>query len=189
MGSVDAGLIASASLFTVSSAHAMTDAEPTTFTFGCDSVTVSYGEVTLDQDNTGGGIETYRILAVDGDGTVLRDSTQTRVQGTVVAPFTEPFLFDLATPDMNPIRFTLTSLAGNGLDEQVVWDATGACSGLPSTSARATAPASFTAVHGTTLSGDLAPFATAPDSDPLSFALATAPAHGTLVLNADGSFA
>ncbi len=65
----------------------------------------------------------------DGAGTLLYTLTYQNLLDTYVGG-TGNFLYT-TTPQYNPITFTVMSLAGNGLPEQVDFVAQGDCDGLP----------------------------------------------------------
>jgi VCBS repeat-containing protein len=50
-------------------------------------------------------------------------------------------------------------------------------------------PAAFSVLHAQPLAGDLSPYASDSDGDPISFSAVDEPAHGTLTVSANGSFA
>lgn len=88
------------------------------------------GSHVLDRDNTGTGREAIRLDVTDGAGRQLFTLTYSNVLGEYpggiigTTPYTE-------TPFFNPLTFTVTSLAGNGLAEHVDFVQQGACSTLP----------------------------------------------------------
>ncbi len=87
------------------------------------------GSHVLNRDNTGAGQEQLRIDITDGAGTLL----YTLTYDNVLATFAAGIGADVYTtaPKFNPITFKLTSLAGNGLSEQVDYVQQGSCAGLP----------------------------------------------------------
>jgi hypothetical protein len=102
-----------------------------TVVFTCTTFTASgTGPHTLDRDNTGSNEERLRIDIFDGTGLELYTLTYENFLGTYSGGIigTTPFLTE---PTANPLRFVLTSLAGNGLDEQVDSDITGTCDEIP----------------------------------------------------------
>lgn len=83
------------------------------------------GSEVLNRDNTGLGQERLNVHVVDGKGAVLHDSTfqndlDSYAGGIGTFVYTTP-------PAFNPITFVLTSLAGNGLPEQIDVVAVGIC--------------------------------------------------------------
>ncbi|MFQ3567901.1 MAG: hypothetical protein SNJ59_12995 [Aggregatilineales bacterium] len=87
------------------------------------------GSHVLDRNNTGAGEERLRIDITDGAGTLIYTLTYQNFLGTYsggIGNFTYT-----TPPQYNPITFTVTSLAGNGLPEQVDFVAEGECAGLP----------------------------------------------------------
>jgi hypothetical protein len=82
------------------------------------------------RDNTGTNAESYSIRITDGNGKTLF-----REDGTI--PLGYFFHGGFASvyqspPEANPITLRWVSNAGNGLDEQLVYEGTGYCEGLPS---------------------------------------------------------
>lgn len=100
-----------------------------TVTFTCTNVSAfRTGSHTLNRDNTGYGQESVRVDVRDGYGTLLftlsySNTLQTYSGGIGTFNYT-------VAPAANPITFTLTSLAGNGLPEQVDVYAEGDCEEL-----------------------------------------------------------
>ncbi len=87
------------------------------------------GSHTLDRDNTGAGQEALRIDITDGYGTLIYTLSFSNVLGTFAGGIGD--FFYTTPPAANPITFTLTSLAGNGLPEQIDVFEQGECAGLP----------------------------------------------------------
>ena len=90
-----------------------------TVQFTCTDFTAAgTGADILDRDNTGLGMEAIRLDVTDGNDTVIYTLTFQNTLGTYAAglinttPYTIP-------PVRNPITLTATSLAGNGLLEEV----------------------------------------------------------------------
>ena len=114
----------------VAPARAITYDPPAVYGITCTGITQSNASAyaVWDRDTTGDGRETLTFLVTDGAGTVLYSRSWTRAVGYgQSAPS-----FNYATaPAYNPIRFLVTSPAGNGFPEQVVYDITGSCAGLP----------------------------------------------------------
>lgn len=98
-------------------------------------VRVHFNPIGVDRDNTGFGLEAGRIFVYDGNGVVLHDSFNYNPVGTTINEPLDgdgaPFPFFLGVPTANPIRFQLVSQGWNGFSEQVLWDFTGDCPGLP----------------------------------------------------------
>jgi hypothetical protein len=93
------------------------------------------GASILDRDNTGAGQEALRIDVVDGAGTLLYTLSFQNALGTYAAGLINTTAYTTA-PRFNPITFTLTSLAGNGLPQQVDVNVQGTCPGLPTANAQ-----------------------------------------------------
>lgn len=88
------------------------------------------GPHTLDRDNTGAGQEALRVDITDGYGTLIYTLSFSNLLGTFAGGIGN--FFYTTPPAANPITFTLTSLAGNGFEEQIDVVAQGNCAGLPS---------------------------------------------------------
>ncbi len=100
--------------------------------FFCDRLVANYNAFTFDRDNTGFGYEGYHVAISDGDGTILESGLAYNVVGYVLpANPNDTFYYTSAVADFNPIRIELIGVAGNGLSEQRIWDASGDCPGLP----------------------------------------------------------
>lgn len=87
------------------------------------------GSHILNRDNTGIGHEQLRIDITDGAGTLIYTLTYENFLTTFGAGIGSG-IYSTA-PKFNPITFKLTSLAGNGLPEQVDFVQSGNCAGLP----------------------------------------------------------
>jgi hypothetical protein len=75
------------------------------------------GSHVLNRDNTGMGMERLNVHVIDGKGTTLYDLTFQNSLTEFVGGLGN--FFYTTPPAFNPITFTLTSLAGNGLPEQI----------------------------------------------------------------------
>jgi hypothetical protein len=95
-----------------------------------DFTAAGTGADVLDRDNTGAGQEKVQILVTDGAGTVLYELTFQNGLGSYAAGLINTTLY-VTAPKFNPIVFKVTSLAGNGLPEEVEELVTGECAGLP----------------------------------------------------------
>lgn len=101
-----------------------------TVTFTCiNADAAGSGSHVLDRDNTGAGGEALRVDITDGAGTLIYTLTFSNTLGTFSGGIGD--FFYTTAPQFNPITFTLTSLAGNGLPEQVDFVTQGNCDGLP----------------------------------------------------------
>ncbi|MFN8372454.1 MAG: hypothetical protein U0694_06210 [Anaerolineae bacterium] len=108
------------------------------FRLDCTGFVSRGGGLSLDRDNTGSGLETITLSAVDGAGNVILPgvSSTAFVGSTLVLQ--DGLRWSWAnTPAANPLILTVTSAAGNGLEAEVVYQAAGLCSGLPTTEAGA----------------------------------------------------
>jgi hypothetical protein len=102
-----------------------------TVIFTCVNANASgTGPHILDRDNTGTGQEALRVDVTDGTGTLIYTLTFQNVLGSFAGGIGN--FFYTTPPQTNPLRFRLTSLAGNGLPEQIDYFAEGECVGLPS---------------------------------------------------------
>mgnify|MGYP001139950008 CR=1 FL=1 len=101
------------------------------WTADCDGFTSQGGGIIFNRDNTGQGREVIVITAVDGNGnTIFGPVEESSFVGSslYIAPgITFPYA---AAPAANPIRVTVTSPAGNGFGEQVVYATLGSCATL-----------------------------------------------------------
>ncbi len=101
-----------------------------TVQFTCTDFTAAgTGACILDRDNTGAGQEALRIDVTDGTGTVIYTLSFQNSLGTYTAGLINTTPYNVA-PVANPLTMTLTSLAGNGLPEEVSFSAQGYCSGI-----------------------------------------------------------
>lgn len=112
-------------------AHAATVTTPPVLTLSCTALDVTtQGVFNRDRDTSGTGQETVQFQVLDGAGTVLISDGGTSAIGSnlTLALGTSPYA---TAPTYNPLTFRITSPAGNGLPEQVVYTTTGSCAGLP----------------------------------------------------------
>lgn len=94
-----------------------------------DWTAMNTGSHILDRNNLSSNLENFLINIWDGAGTLLYSRGFTNVLGTyAVGIGSDPY--DVA-PQYNPIRWQLSSAAGNGLPLQIDFEATGNCDGLP----------------------------------------------------------
>ncbi len=104
-----------------------------TLTIDCSGFSdLAPNTVTFDRDNTGSGQEAYRYDATDGAGTQIFTFSSQLPLGSYTlgsASWSIP-------PAYNPLTVTLTSLAGNGYPEQVIFSLQGTCPRLPDYAAR-----------------------------------------------------
>lgn len=98
----------------------------------CDGFTNVSGGLMLDRDNTGTGHETFIITGLDGAGNVIFGPVSEDFFTGSSLYINDGITFEwTATPIANPLYVTVISPAGNGLPEQLVYSASGRCSGLP----------------------------------------------------------
>lgn len=168
-------------------AQAITVMDPKSMSLNCTTASYSYAGWAMDRDNTGRGTEKYQTRVTDGDGNNLFAADIELPLGARESMPGSSFEYATA-PTRNPITFTITSLAGNGHPEQVAWEATGTCPGLPSGSIPVVTPPTFQAEPGQSVQGSLAQYASDPDGDVLTFSLLSSPVNGVVVLNSSGTF-
>jgi len=123
-------LLTLALMLTATPALAMSGAEVLDFTVGCDEFIVTYDDVLFDRDNTGSNAEAYLLTIIDGSGNVLFSYTDARTLPFTISSTSETLPYDIA-PVSNPIRLLLVSNAGNGFEEQTIWDLVGNSPCLP----------------------------------------------------------
>lgn len=100
-------------------------------TFTCTDFNASgTGSAILDRDNTGVGAESLRIDVTDGLGTLLYTLPFQNNLGTYAGGLISTTAYT-TPPSSNPLTLTLTSLAGNGLPEEIDYVAHGSCASLP----------------------------------------------------------
>jgi hypothetical protein len=100
-------------------------------TISCDGLNFGQASVAADRDNTGTQAEYSEIVAFDGDGTQIMWLYDTLPVGDNIG--FSPFYPWSVAPDHNPITVRFVSPAGGKVGEQIVWEVTGECAGLPST--------------------------------------------------------
>ncbi len=104
------------------------------FRLDCTGFTSRGGGLSLDRDNTGSGLETITLSAVDGAGnTILPAISNTAFVGSTLVLQDGLRWSWNGTPVANPLILTVTSAAGNGLESEVIYQAAGLCTGLPTT--------------------------------------------------------
>ncbi len=103
-----------------------------TFALDCDGFAGTSGSVLLTRDNTGKSREAFVITATDGAGNVIYGPLVDTffVGGSVSWAGSAPVKWERA-PQYNPLALRITSRAGNGLDEELILTAFGACEDLP----------------------------------------------------------
>ena len=101
------------------------------FDLTCSGVTDRDGySITYNRDNTGTNAEAVSIRIWDGNGKTIYTETGVFPLGYTYSPSFLALAYQSA-PEANLITMKWISLAGNGLDEQVVYEHTGICEGLP----------------------------------------------------------
>jgi hypothetical protein len=151
------GLLLGVSVLTASPASA--SVYEGTVAIDCDNADAAgSGAHTLDRDNTGSGQESLRVEVTDGAGTIIYELTFSNVLGTFAGGVGD--FFYTTPPALNPITFTLTSLAGNGLPEQVDYVQVGVCDTIDWAAPEASAPGSATAGESITIDGEGCPAGT-----------------------------
>jgi len=102
-------------------------AERIDFTLGCTGLISQGATITLNRDNTGNNQELFTMTAYDGNGQVLFSQTSSFiVGGGFVIPSGRFFGWE-AEPNANPLSLVISSNAGNGHAEQVVYRQSGIC--------------------------------------------------------------
>lgn len=111
-------------------AQAIVYPSPPVYGITCTGITQSNGAASVqwDRNTSGTGTENLRYLVTDGAGTELFIYDDIRSVGSAAIPTAFGYF---TLPSYNPIRLLLTSPAGNGFPEQVLFDITGECEGLP----------------------------------------------------------
>lgn len=102
------------------------------FTLDCSGLESNGGRITLTRDNTGGLSEAFVTSAIDGSGNTILEpvSDVFFIGGTVSIEAGDRIAWDNA-PRHNPLYLQIVSPAGNGLEEQVIYEVAGHCAGLP----------------------------------------------------------
>jgi hypothetical protein len=97
----------------------------------CSGFVSNGSEMLLTRDNTGALSEAFVVTAIDGAGNNIFApvSDVFYVGGTIVWPDGDTYEWTRA-PLYNPLRLRVISLAGNGLPEMVVYEASADCAGL-----------------------------------------------------------
>ncbi|WP_133616491.1 Ig-like domain repeat protein [Leucobacter luti] len=168
-------------------AQAITFSDPKSIVLGCAGARYTYGASQVDRDNTGQGAEQYQTRVTDGDGNILFGADIRLPLGGVQSGTSGSLAYTQA-PTRNPITFSITTLAGNGLPEHINWTASGNCSTLPSQHAPVVVDPSLIGVFGTAVHGSFADYASDADGEELSYAILTPSTHGTLTLDDDGVY-
>jgi hypothetical protein len=100
-------------------------------TLSCSGFSTTTGTLTYDRDNTGTYDEAYYYRVTDGAGTMIArypsDGTWDATLGETEEYGGTDLTYNLGAPTANPITFEWISAAGNGLDEQVAYSASGTC--------------------------------------------------------------
>lgn len=98
------------------------------WSIGCSGFESQGGVIRTDRDNTGNNQEAFTITAYDGFGNVIYGPEQRRfIVGAGVVLAEGEFQAWDRQPQANPLIVTVTSLAGNGLEEQVASRVAGQC--------------------------------------------------------------
>ena len=101
------------------------------FTVTCNGFTTNNGGIIMDRDNTGMGLEVIYMTAIDGAGNVLWTSPEMSVQVGARMYFGSDTVYSWSTAStFNPITVSVISPAGNGAEEQIVYQANGYCTSL-----------------------------------------------------------
>lgn len=102
------------------------------FTLDCGGFTSLGSTLELDRDNTGALSEAFVISAIDGAGNTIFEpiSDVFFVGGTVNWPEGD-FNRWTTAPRYNPLRMQIVSPEGNGFEEQLIYELSANCPGLP----------------------------------------------------------
>lgn len=141
--------LASVTFGLAASAGAISGGALSSVTFSCTSVTITYGETTVDRDNTGMGNESITFTVTDGNGVILADLSGDYPVGNALPAQTETLDYDVPVT-ANPIRLLLVSDAGNGLPEQAFYDVSGTCGQFPTTTTSTSTSSTSTSTTSTT---------------------------------------
>lgn len=117
-------------LWAAAPAAALSGGGIVSYEFGCDSVTITHLAIFLNRDNTGLGSEVFTLTITDGSGNELENEAENGEIGEAITSATRQFDY-LTPPVSNPIRVRLVSNAGNGFEEQTIWDLVGNSPCLP----------------------------------------------------------
>lgn len=102
------------------------------FTLDCRGFTSQGSTLKLDRDNTGALSEAFIISAIDGAGnTIYEPTSDVFFVGSQVTWPKGDFYGWTDTPLYNPLRLQIVSPEGNGFDEQIIYELTANCPGLP----------------------------------------------------------
>lgn len=102
------------------------------FLLDCNGFTSRGGGVVMNRDNTGAGREVIWITGQDGAGNVIFGPVENSALIGTSVTFDNGTSFRWnAAPAANPLTLTITSVGGNGLEEQRVYVSAGLCSTLP----------------------------------------------------------
>lgn len=97
----------------------------------CDGFVSRGGTLVLNRDNTGSGREQFIISATDGSGLEIYESAPESLRVGVNIEFPDGLYWAWTTaPTANPLTVRIVSLAGSGLNEQVVYSILGNCADL-----------------------------------------------------------
>ena len=98
------------------------------FTLGCTGLTSQGATILLNRDNTGNNQELFTMTAYDGNGQVLFSQTSSFIVGGGFVIPRGNFFGWASQPTTNPLSLVISSNAGNGYEEQVVYRQSGDCS-------------------------------------------------------------
>jgi hypothetical protein len=102
------------------------------FKVDCSGFVSQGSTLQLTRDNTGALSEAFIVSAIDGAGNTIFEpiSDVFYVGGTVNWPAGDSYDWTTA-PRYNPIRLQIVSPAGNGQPQQIIYDRSVSCEGLP----------------------------------------------------------
>jgi hypothetical protein len=111
---------------------------------GCTSLYRLAFTMTFDRDNTGTGQEDFYVVITDGKGKVIHAGGGFGPVGMSIPHPAGTLVYNTSLPEFNPLTMKIVSSAGNNLPEQIVYQTTGMCAGLPwATPPGPTHPAGF----------------------------------------------
>lgn len=188
--SISAATLIGATAIIASPAQAVSFDNPVAVEIACTSFVYTFDGFAFDRNNQGDqspfDAEKATFRATDGLGNLLYTNTVVQRLIDSDVPGVDDVSVFTVTPVANPITFTVTSEAGNGLPEEESLRLFSTCLTIPSPAT--VTPADFTLDIEEELIDTLAPFASETNGFPLTFTLLTPPASGALTLNLDGTF-